>query len=219
MTKQIQKLHSFSTTEISDALDACRIEGALLNIKPLSPGMKIIGPAYTIKYADNEEQTTTFKNAANYIDAIPAKSVIVIDNNGRIDCTVWGDILTQVAIRNNIAGTIVYGAVRDVASIRATQYSVFSTAVYMRSGKNRVHQIGEQLPLLINGVAIHPKDIIFADDNGVLVIPQHLLTDIINKAENIKLTENKIKAAIKSGIPLEQARKEYRYDQPWLEKK
>ncbi len=219
MNEQIQKLHSFSTTEISDALDACRIEGALLNIKPLSSGMKIIGPAYTIKYADNEEKTTAFKNAANYIDAIPAESVVVIDNNGRVDCTVWGDILTQVAVRNNIAGTVVYGAVRDVASIRATQYPVFSTAVYMRSGKNRVQKVGEQQPVVINDVVIHPGDIIFADDNGVLVIPQHLLTDIINKAENIKLTENSIKEAIKSGITLEQARKEYRYDQPWLGKK
>ncbi|CEG55850.1 RraA family protein [Legionella fallonii] len=219
MIKQIQKLHLFSTTEISDALDASRVEGALLSIKPLSPGMKIIGPAYTIKYEANKEQATTFKNAANYIDAIPAESVIVIDNNGRSDCTVWGDILTQVAIRNNIAGTVVYGAVRDVAAIRATPYPVFSTSIYMRSGKNRVHKIEEQHPLLINDVTINPGDIIFADDNGVLVIPLHLLTDIINKAENIQLTENKIKEAIKSGSSLEQARKEYRYDQPWLGKK
>lgn len=219
MTELIQKLHSLSTTELSDALDACRVEGALFNIKPLSSGMKIIGPAYTIKYADNEEQTTTFKNAANYIDEIPAQSVIVIDNNGRIDCTVWGDILTQVAIRNNIAGTIVYGAVRDVASIRTSQYPVFSSAVYMRSGKNRVHLVGEQQPLLINGITIRPRDIICADDNGVLVLPQHLLTDLINKAEHIKLTEHQIKEAIKLGTPLEQARTKYRYDQPWLEKK
>lgn len=216
MTEPLQKLQAFSTAEISDALDACGVEGALLGIRPLSPGMKLVGPAYTIKYMPNEIKSSTFKNAANYIDSVPEHSVIVIDNNGRTDCTTWGDILTQVALRNNIAGTVIYGAVRDVESILAAKYPLYCTAIYMRSGKNRIHKAGEQCPLNINGVLINPGDIIFADDNGVLAIPIHLLGDIITKASTIRLTENKIKSAIKSGATLEQARKDYHYDQPWL---
>lgn len=217
MTEQLQSLQLFSSTEISDALDACGVEGALLNIKPLSPGMKLIGPAYTIQYSSNAEKSSEFKNAANYIDAIPAKSVIVIDNNGHNDCTAWGDILTQVALRNHIAGTVIHGAIRDVALIRATKYPLFSTGIYMRSGKNRIHKSQEQCPLKINGVTINPGDIIFADDNGVLVIPQSLLAEIISKANNIKVTEHNIKLAIEAGATLEQARKDHRYDQPWLD--
>ncbi len=216
MNEQLQKLYPFSSAELSDALDSCGIEGALLNIKPLSPGMKLIGPAYTVQYKSNEKKESEFKNAANYIDSIPAKSVIVIDNNGRSDCTVWGDILTQVAIQKDIAGTVVYGAVRDIEAIQATTYPVYSTAVYMRSGKNRVHKANEQCPLTINEVTIRSGDIIFADDNGVLVIPSDSVSEIINKANTIKLTENNIKAAIRSGSTLEQAREDYRYDQPWL---
>lgn len=216
MEKQLHKLHAFNSTEISDALDACGVEGALLNIKPLAPGMKLIGPAYTICYANNTQPRATFKNAANYIDAVPAKSVIVIDNEGRLDCTAWGAILTQMALHLDIAGTLVHGAVRDVAFIRAASYPLFCSGIYMRSGKNRIHKVQEQTPLLINGVAINPGDIIFADDNGALVIPQHLLTDILHKAENIKLTEQHIATAIKAGASLEQARIDYRYDQPWL---
>jgi regulator of RNase E activity RraA len=214
---QLQKLQTFTTAEISDALDACGIEGALLNIRPLSPGTKLVGPAYTIQYKLNKKKSSEFKSAANYIDSVPEKSVIVIDNNGRNDCTVWGDILTQVALRNNIAGTVAYGAVRDVELIRATKYPLFSTTVFMRSGKNRIHKANEQCPLSINGVIINPGDIIFADDNGVLTIPIRLLGDIIDKANNIRVTENKIKSAIQSGATLEQARKEFHYDQPWLD--
>lgn len=213
---QLHKLHAFNTTEISDALDACGVEGALLNIKPLESGMKLIGPAYTVRYAANAKQSSTFKNAANYIDAVPAQSIIVIDNEGRIDCTAWGALLTKVAIQMDIAGTLVHGAVRDVAFIRAVNYPLFCSGIYMRSGKNRIHKVNEQCPLLINGVTINPGDIIFADDNGALVIPQYLLTDILNKAENIKLTEQNIATAIKEGASLKQARIDYRYDQPWL---
>lgn len=213
----LPQLHAFSTSELSDALDSCGIEGALLNIAPLAPGMKIMGPAYTILYQSNDpEQNITFKNAASYIDHVPEQSVIVIDNNGRSDCTVWGDILTQVALRNKIAGTVVHGAVRDVDRIGATRYPLFSSATYMRSGKNRVHKIEEQCTLTINGVTIHPGDIIVADDNGVLVVPRDRLSDIIHKARNIQLTEKNIRAAIQAGESLDTARKEFRYDQPWL---
>lgn len=216
MEEQLHQLHAFNSTEISDALDACGVEGALLNIKPLAPGMKLIGPAYTVGYASNTQHSATFKNAANYIDAVPAKSIIVIDNEGRTDCTVWGAILTQMARHLDIAGTLVHGAVRDVAFIRAANYPLFCSGIYMRSGKNRIHKVQEQGPLLINGVTINPGDIIFADDNGALVIPLHLLANILTKAENIKLTEHNITTAIKAGASLEQARIDYRYDQPWL---
>lgn len=216
MKAQLKKLYTFSTTEISDALDACGVEGALLHIKPLISGTKLAGPAYTIKYAMNKHKSTEFKNAANYIDAVPEQSVIVIDNHGQIDCTVWGAILTKMAQHMNIAGTVIHGAVRDVDFIRKTKYPLFCTDIYMRSGKNRVHKVSEQCPLTINHVTINPGDIIFADDHGVLVIPKHLLVEILDKAEKIKLTEQHISMAIKEGSSLEKARIDYRYDQPWL---
>lgn len=214
--QQIEALRSFNSAEIADALDACGVEGAITNLKPLSPGMKLIGPAYTIKYLPYEQQPDTFKGAANYIDAVPAQSVIVIDNQGRNDCTTWGEILTQVALKKSIGGTIVNGAVRDVKFIRDAGYPVFCTGYFMRSGKNRVYMADEQCPLNINGIAIKPDDIIFADDNGVLVIPAYLVTEIIEKAHNIKITEQRINAAVQRGVSLEEARKDYRYDQPWL---
>ncbi|HAU0828051.1 TPA: isocitrate/isopropylmalate family dehydrogenase [Legionella pneumophila] len=216
MGNLLQQLMHCNSAEISDALDSCGIEGGLLNIKPLSQGMKMVGPAYTIQYLPREKKEAVFHNAANYIDKVPKHSVIVIDNNGQTDCTVWGDLLTHTALRNNIMGTVVHGAVRDVESIRSTNYPVFCTGIYMCSGKNRVYKANEQCPLFINGVTINPGDIVFADDNGVLVIPNVLLHEVVNKAIAIRLTEERIKAAVASGSTLEQAREDYYYEQPWL---
>jgi regulator of RNase E activity RraA len=216
---QYQRLSALSTTEISDALDACGLVGALLNIKPLQPGTKLVGPAYTLEYSLYEKKPEVFQGAANYIDAVPPQSVIVIDNKGRDYCTTWGDILTQVALDKGIAGTVVNGAVRDAACIRETHYPLYCTAIYMCSGKNRVYKSGEQCPLLINQVPINPGDIVFADDDGVLVIPQDRLEEVIAKAENIQRTEQKIIEAVKAGSSLEQARQDYHYDKPWLEGK
>lgn len=212
----IEKIYQLDTAEISDALDACGIEGALLGIKPISSGTKLVGPVFTVKYLPYEEKPSTFKNAGNYIDDVPSGSIILIDNGGRKDCTTWGDILTQVALMRNIAGTVVFGAVRDVAFIREVKYPLYASTTYMRSGKNRVYKSEQQCELSIGDVSVEPGDIIVGDDNGVLVIPQTHQEEVIEKAFHIKATEKSIIASIKSGISLEEARKIHRYDQPWL---
>ncbi len=210
------QLDHFSSTEISDALDACGVEGALLHIKPLNPGQKLIGPAYTIQYAPYEKTSEGFRPAADYIDNVPAGSVILIDNQARADCTVWGGILTQVALIRGISGTIVHGAVRDVNQIRQANYPLWCVDQFMRSGKNRVHKTGEQCAIIINDVTISPGDIIFADDHGAIVIPVHLVDEVIQKALAIQQTEKNIINAVHGGARLDLARKRYRYEKPWL---
>jgi regulator of RNase E activity RraA len=217
--EQIQQLYKFDTATLSDALDACGVEGALLGIKPLISGVKMIGYAYTVKYLSYDQPQEKFQNAGNYIDNVAPNAVIIIDNQGRNDCTSWGNILTQTAIIKNIAGTVIYGSVRDVDYIKKNNYPVFANNIYMRSGKNRVYKAQEQCELIINNVIIKPNDIIVGDDNGVIVISKELLSDVIIKAKNIQKTENKILAAVMSGMKLEEARKQFKYDQPWLENK
>jgi len=216
ITKQLPQLQAFSTSEISDALDACGVEGALLMIKPLSPGQKLIGPAYTINYQPYDAPPDDFQNAADYIDSVPVDSVIVINNNGQVDCSVWGGILTQTAMQKGILGTVVYGAVRDVELIAETNYPLFCVGQTMRSGKNRVYKTSEQCPLIINNVTINPGDIIFADDNGVLVIPIHRVDEVISNAQRIQLTEKNIIQAVNQGATLKQARMDYHYSKPWI---
>lgn len=214
---QLESLKRFHSSEISDALDACGVEGALLNIKPVVSGVQLIGPAYTIQYRSYDKKPKEFKMAGDYIDHVPEHHVIVLDNQGRQDCTCWGNILTQFSLMKNISGTVVNGSVRDIDFIRQVKYPVFSRNVYMRSAKNRAYKASEQVTINIEGITINPGDIIFGDDLGVLVIPKHLINEVIEKAENIKITEQKIvHAIIHDKMSLHNARQKYRYDQPWL---
>ncbi len=210
-----EELLQFSSSEISDALDGHQIEGALFGIKPINLHCKIVGPAYTVQYSPFKKKPKEFQQAGNYIDNVPPNAIIVIDNHGQLDCTTWGNILTEVAISKRIRGTVVNGAIRDVDFIKQVRYPIYSAGVYMRSGKNRVYKSDEQCQIEINQVTINPNDIIFADNNGVLVIPNHLVQEVIHSARNIRQTESKILRAVKSGKNLEQAREEYGYDKPW----
>src|SRR3990167_752449 len=130
------RLNEYSTPCISDALDSFGINGGLEGILPLNRGVKIVGPAFTLNYqlVDPNEGGV----AGEFIDEVEPGSVIVIANNGRLSCTVWGDILSIVAKNKGILGTVIDGCCRDVEEITKVNYPIFSKSAYMKSGKNRV---------------------------------------------------------------------------------
>ena len=208
-------LKKLNTTEVSDALDSLKIKGALHGLKSLQEGTKLIGSAFTVEYVAYEEKPDDFKPAADYIDEVPEGAVIVIDNKGRKDCSTWGNILTETALYKKIAGTVVFGAIRDANPIKKLNYPLFHKAITMCSGKNRVYKKSQQTPLVIEGVIIRPGDLIFADENGVLVIPEEFVHEVMQRAKNIKITEEKIIKAVLEGMTLAEARVLYHYNKPW----
>ncbi len=88
----------------------------------------------------------------------------------------------------------------------------------MVSGKNRTRIRAVQVPLMIEGIKIMPGDWVFADDNGVLILPKSKLSEIIHRAENVDKTEVRILAALKEGKRLENIRLQEGYETPWKEK-
>ncbi|OPB29453.1 RraA family protein [Bartonella sp. WD12.1] len=213
-----KRLLALDTAAVSDALDSLYLQAALPNIKPRLNNIKIAGPVFTVQYEAFTPENQTFTNAGNYIDDVPAGSVVVIDNNGRLDCTSWGNILTHKALQQKIIGTVVHGSARDIAEIRALHYPLFTTNIYMVSGKNRARIRATQVPLLIDGIKITPGDWVFADDNGVLILPKAELSEIVYRAENVDKTEARILSALQKGERLEKIRIQEGYEAPWKEK-
>lgn len=210
------RFSTLDTSAVSDALDSLGLYGTLNGITARVTNQTLSGPAYTVQYRSFARIKNTFHQAGNYIDNVPSRHIVLIDNEGRHDCTSWGSLLTEMAQIKNIAGTVVYGAIRDLSEIRARQYPLFSTAINMVSGKNRVHITALQQPIIIDTVTVHPGDWLIADDNGVIAIAANQLLDILTRAEKISQTEKNIRQAILSGMSLQDARQHFRYDQPWL---
>ena len=160
----------YSTPTISDALDSLGISGGLSSIHQRGSQSDCVGFVFTIKFKlMNREE---FHAADDYIEGVSKGDVIVIDNAGRDFCTVWGNILTEVAIKKGIAGTVVYGAVRDVSDIYDLQYPLFSSHIFMQSGKARVQKEAQQCSVNINGTIVNNGDLLRADANGCIVVPQ-----------------------------------------------
>jgi len=110
------------TATLSDALDKLGIVGQCYKIKPRDPGFRLAGRAWTLKYGPAANPCGT---VGDYIDDVAPGSVIVLDNSGREDATVWGDILTEIAHRRGIAGTVINGINRDTHLCLSLGYPVF----------------------------------------------------------------------------------------------
>ena len=196
------------TAAISDALDALRIPGTPLGLAPIWPGCSFSGRAYTVRYRLADPQPGT---VGDFIDDVPPGSVIVIDNAGRLDCTVWGDILTTVAHARGIAGTVIDGVCRDIAKSLELSYPIVSRGRFMRTGKDRVQVEAVNQPVTIAGVRVAPGDLIVANDDGVVVVPRDRETAVLERADAIEAREKAIMASVAAGMRLADARAQHGY--------
>jgi regulator of RNase E activity RraA len=195
---------------LSDALDRLGIAGQCQRIRPCDPGFRMTGRAWTVLY---EPATISEGNVGDYIDEVPPGSVLVIDNRGREDCTTWGNILTEVASKMGLAGTLVDGIVRDVALCREIGYPIFSVGWWMRTGKGRIQIKATQVPVTIGNVTVSPGDIVRGDADGVVVLPRQFEERLIEVAEEIAANEERIREHVRNGDRLVDARTKFRYHQ------
>ena len=201
-------LGQHSTATISDALDKLGRPGSLLGIAPLFNDARLCGRAYTVRYVPAGSPPGT---VGDYLDDVEAGQVVVLDNAGRTDCTVWGDILTAMAGNRGIAGTVIDGVCRDTARALGEGYPIFSRGRYMRTGKDRVEVAEVGAPVSIGGVKVRPGDLIVGDSDGVIAVPQEIEDEVLEICEQISSRESAILADVLSGVGIAEARKRHGY--------
>jgi regulator of RNase E activity RraA len=206
----VQAFAKLGTTPVSDALDRLGLGGQVLGIKPVDRSFNLCGRAFTVR---NEPMTAGHKgeSVGDYIDDIPEGGVVVIDNGGRLDATVWGDILTIMADRNHLAGTVINGVCRDSTRALALNYPIFSRGTYMRTGKDRVRADAYNEPVSLGEVRVIPGDLILGDGDGIVVIAKEHEKAVLKAAQEIDEAEERIRNEIAKGGRLDAAREKFKY--------
>ncbi|MFH5824628.1 RraA family protein [Georgenia sp. AZ-5] len=201
-------LRELSCTDVSDAMDRLGINGQCLGIMPLDRTFRLVGQAWTLRYGPVGEDPGT---VGDYIDDLGAAQVVVLDNQGRMDATVWGDLLTSTASRNNVAGTVIDGVCRDVDRALELGYPIYARGNWMRTGKDRVRVEATGEPVSIGGVRVEAGDWLVGDGDGVVSIPRARAEEVITAAEEIRDAEERIRQAVAEGRTLREARSEVGY--------
>jgi regulator of RNase E activity RraA len=211
LAAQIAALAQLDSSSISDGLDRLGIPGQPVGIRPLERTWRLCGPAFTVRYVPVD--LTQPGTVGDFVDDVPPGAVVVIDNGGRLDATVWGDLMTTVAARNGVAGTVIHGVSRDTPRAVQLGYPIFARSTFMRTGKDRVQvaEIGGAVRLGEHRVA--PGDIVFGDADGIVVVPRGRVEDVLAAASAIEAAEDGIRALLADGERLDDARRAHGYHQ------
>lgn len=171
---RLAKIH---TGSLSDALGSLGVLAA--PIRAVGPGLRLIGPAFTVKCYPGSIITVH-----KALMEAPSGVVLVVDDEGDTRGALWGEVMTHQAQRQGILGLVTDGPVRDTTEIAALGFPVFAGSITPRVGTNR--RVGlTQVPIACAGVLVRPGDIVVADADGVVVIPQEQAVSVADRAEGI----------------------------------
>jgi 3-hexulose-6-phosphate synthase/6-phospho-3-hexuloisomerase len=185
-------LKRVSTSNITDAMHRT---GDLKGLLPVCRGVKMAGPALTVRTYPGDWAKTV-----QAVDRAQKGQVIVIDAGG-VGPAVWGELATHGAIQKKVAGVVIDGATRDTPEIRTLNFPVFSRLVMPTAGEPKgFGEIG--VPVRVGGENVFPGDWIVGDDDGVVRIPKERVTEIANRAMGVLEQENRIRVEIDRGSTL-----------------
>ncbi len=170
---------------------------------------RIIGPAFTLRFVPAREDLATPESWGSpistraAIEAMPAGCVAVVDASGGIaDAGIFGDILCARMVKRDVAALITDGVVRDFEGVSGTKLRVFASGVAAPPSVAGLTFVGWQQPIGCGGVAIFPDDLIVADRDGAVVIPQALVEAVIPLAVEQERFEGWIMGEVNRGVPL-----------------
>jgi regulator of RNase E activity RraA len=181
----------------------------LRGTRPLRPGQKrLVGPAFTLRFVPAREDLATPESWSSpvstraAIEAMPAGCIAVVDAMGITDAGIFGDILCARMKVRGVAALVTDGVVRDVAGVLDTGLPVWCKGAAAPPSVAGLTFVNWQEPIGCGGVAIFPDDVIVVDDDGAVVIPRALLSDVVDAAAEQEKLEAWIMAEVQAGVPL-----------------
>lgn len=188
----VDALKKVSSSNVSDAMHR---GGAMKGIHTVVPGLKMAGKALTVKTMNGD-----WAKAVESIDLANKGDILVIDTNcGNI--AIWGELATWSAVKRELGGIVIDGAVRDVDDLKEIRFPVFARYEVPDAGDPKgFGEIGCEI--ICGGLKVTTGDYIIGDDSGVVVIPQEEAQEIINRSLDVKEKENRIREEIKRGSTL-----------------
>ncbi|CAK7231109.1 hypothetical protein SEUCBS140593_007814 [Sporothrix eucalyptigena] len=215
----VEQLSKFTACDIADALLKLKHPngGFLAGITLWSPERqagptKIVGPAYTVKYAVHSDPVP--KIEGHYIDTIP-KGVVIFISSPVTPNAVFGGLMSTRAQVSGAVGTVIDGRLRDLQEHRDLGYPVFARDVSTTAPQEVAKVVGVDVPVHFTGthnqdVTIQPGDYIVADLNGVVVLPKALAEKAIPLIQPQVSADEQMAEAIKGGMTFVEASKKFR---------
>jgi 4-hydroxy-4-methyl-2-oxoglutarate aldolase len=153
---------------------------------------KFAGPAVTVllKKEEHKEGSAATQGMIDAIDKSPAGSVYVLVVEDGLDYGAVGGLMSTTMKVRGFAGAIVDASIRDLPQIQRIQFPIYSRGVSPGTTVGHYRCVGVNVPVTCAGVSVKPKDIIAADEDGVVVVPVEKAAEVLKKAQDLDNTEH-----------------------------
>ncbi len=203
---------SLYTAVVCDALDALgfREQSPRLPLVRYSGEGLLAGRCRTTLWADMaHEDPRPYELELEAVDRCEPDEVLIAAAGGSLRSGIWGELLTTAARNGGCIGAIVDGAIRDVSKIRAMNFPVFARGVCMYDSLHRQRVIDLDVPVSLGGVVCRPGDLLLADEDGLLIVPQAVEQEALARAWEKVHAENEVREAIAGGMKAGEAYRKF----------
>jgi regulator of RNase E activity RraA len=203
-----QMRQSLFSAVVCDALD---VEGLTrqsprVPLQPLTTTGVLVGRCRTTLWADMAHaDPRPYELELRAVDACRPDDVLIAAAGGSMRSGIWGELLSTAARSAGCVGAIVDGVVRDQRRMRAMGFPVYARGQCIYDSKDRQRVIDLDVPVEIDGVVFAPGDLVFADEDGVVVVPRRVEDAVIRRAWEKVHVEDQVRKAIESGMKATEA--------------
>ena len=193
---------------LCDVLDQMGYRNQALSgeLTGLVDGTVILGPAFTSigteVYSMPPDPLTA---QCRVVDQLGEGEIYVLATRGNYNCAVFGELFATAVKGRKGAGVLLDGYARDMRALREMDFPLFFRGKSPKTSKGRCEINECQIPVLIDGVTIHPGDYIFGDIDGVVVIPKERFEEVVAAALAPIKKEDEGRVRLQNGDSLQQA--------------
>jgi regulator of RNase E activity RraA len=192
---------------ISDMLDGLGLRNQVMRplVRPINPSSApvLVGRAATVVVAPQFEVVAQpYTNQIAAIDALSPDDVVVIATGGNDEIAVWGELFSNAAMARGARGIITDGCHRDTRMIQDLGFPVFSRGSRPVDISGRGTVISHGRPIEVAGVRVEPGDVVFAEIDGIAVIPQAVADEVVARAFEKVAKEDGAREDLRNGALL-----------------
>ena len=207
----VARLGGLYTSTLSNALEDLGLDGVILGLPPVAPGMRLAGRALAVLQitgAAGDFPGSDFKVGA-MIDAAGHGDVVVVANGGN-PVSSWGGTASHAAKLKGIAGLVVDGGVRDREEIVEHGWPVFARHLVPTTGRGRIRVVEIGGTVTVAGQRVATGDVIVADGTGIVCIPEEQAERVLEIAERLSADDARAVEEISAGLSFSEAMARFR---------
>lgn len=182
----VARAAALTSCHVSDAMDRLGMPPQVLpGIVPLDRVPVVAGEAFTVDI----RPVGPVASRPDYLDEIPAGSVLMLAAQGNMQCSVWGGNRARAAVAHGARAAIADGVYRDVDEHRELGLPVWGRGPTPLAGRGRVACVATGGLVVMSGVPVRGGDLVVADSSGVVVVPREHAAAVIERAEHVAVEE------------------------------